>query len=115
MLTLRQRNILKAIVETYISTAEPVGSKSLSGKYDLGVSSATLRNEMAELIAMGYLEQPHTSAGRVPTHKGYRLYVNGLMQPTALTAVERSELSGMAQSKMTELDQLLDRATKLIS
>ena len=114
ILTERKKMILKAIVEAHIRDGEPVGSKTLT-KSGISFSPATIRNEMAELEDMGYLEQPHTSAGRIPSEQGYRLYVNGLMQPTALTAVERSELSGMAQSKMTELDQLLDRATKLIS
>lgn len=115
MLTLRQRSILKAIVETYIATAEPVGSKSLSGKYDLGVSSATLRNEMAELIAQGYLEQPHTSAGRIPTHKGYRLYVNELMNGYALTTDDTAELRRALKLKIAHYDRLTEEIGQVLS
>ena len=75
----RKKRILAAVVDEYIRTAEPVGSKHLAENAGLGCSSATIRNELAELVALGYLEQPHTSAGRVPTPMGYRLYVNELM------------------------------------
>lgn len=75
----RKKKILAAVVDEYIRTAEPVGSKAIAGKAGLGCSSATIRNELAELVNMGYLEQPHTSAGRVPTPMGYRMYVNELM------------------------------------
>ena len=71
----RKKKILAAVVDAYIETAEPVGSKAIAQSAGLGCSSATIRNELAELVAMGYLEQPHTSAGRVPTAMGYRLYV----------------------------------------
>lgn len=110
----RKKMILKAIVEAHIRDGEPVGSKSLT-KSGISYSPATIRNEMAELEEMGYLEQPHTSAGRIPSEQGYRFYVNGLMQPQALTEREQSELVGMTQSKMTEMDRLLEQATKLIS
>ena len=76
----RKKKILAAVIEEYIRTAEPVGSKAIAASADLGCSSATIRNELAELVAMGYLEQPHTSAGRVPTPLGYRMYVNELME-----------------------------------
>ena len=76
----RKKKILAAVVDEYIRTAEPVGSKHLAENAGLGCSSATIRNELAELVALGYLEQPHTSAGRVPTPMGYRMYVNELMQ-----------------------------------
>ena len=79
-LTDRKRRILRAIIETYIATAEPVGSKMVAERAGLDVSSATIRNEMADLTDMGLLEQPHTSAGRIPSPKGYRLYVNELME-----------------------------------
>ena len=72
----RKKKILAAVVEEYIRTAEPVGSKALSKRDELNCSSATIRNELAELVSLGYLEQPHTSAGRVPTPTGYRMYVN---------------------------------------
>jgi F0F1-type ATP synthase assembly protein I len=75
----RKKTILRAIVESYIATAEPVGSKAVAELTGLTVSSATIRNDMADLTEMGYLEQPHTSAGRIPSPKGYRVYVNELM------------------------------------
>ena len=80
----RKAYILATVVYEYIATAEPVGSNTLTQKYNLGVSSATVRNEMAELEAGGYLVQPHTSAGRVPSDAGYRTYVDELMQPETL-------------------------------
>ena len=72
----RKIRILEAIINDYINTGEPVGSRTIAKRYDLGVGSATIRNEMSDLEDMGYLEQPHTSAGRVPSSKGYRLYVD---------------------------------------
>lgn len=72
----RKQKILQVIVQDYIASAEPVGSRTIARKYDLGISPATIRNEMFDLEMMGYLEQPHTSAGRVPSLKGYRLYVD---------------------------------------
>ena len=75
----RKMKILKAVVKDYIETAEAVGSRTISKKHNLGVSAATIRNEMADLEELGYLVQPHTSAGRVPTEKGYKLYVDLLM------------------------------------
>ena len=79
-LTERKRQILKVVVEDYIRSAEPVGSKTIAARMGGSVSSATIRNELADLVDLGYLEQPHTSAGRVPSPKGYRLYVNELME-----------------------------------
>ena len=76
----RKQKILQAIIDEYIGTAEPVGSRAISKKENLGLSSATIRNEMADLEEMGYLIQPHTSAGRIPSDEGYRFYVNSLMQ-----------------------------------
>ena len=84
----RKRRILQAIIDDYIDTAEPVGSRTIARKHELGLSSATIRNEMADLEEMGYLEQPHTSAGRIPSDKGYRLYVDELMQVKELTDEE---------------------------
>ena len=75
----RKLKILQAIIHDFVSTAEPVGSRTLSRKYELGVSPATIRNEMADLEEMGYLTHPHTSAGRMPSQKAYRLYVNEMM------------------------------------
>ena len=84
-LTDRKKKILRAIVESYIREAEPVGSKAIAAMPDMNFSSATIRNEMADLTAMGYLEQPHTSAGRVPSPAGYRLYIDELMQDYRLS------------------------------
>ena len=78
-LSARKKQILKRVIEDYIASAEPVGSKAIAQEMGGSVSSATVRNELAELSDLGYLEQPHTSAGRVPSPKGYRLYVNELM------------------------------------
>ena len=89
----RKKKILAAVIEEYIRTAEPVGSKAIAASADLGCSSATIRNELAELVAMGYLEQPHTSAGRVPTPLGYRMYVNELMEHKDLTAEETQAIT----------------------
>ena len=89
----RKKRILRAIVESYITTAEPVGSKAVSELTGLDVSTATIRNEMADLTEQGYLEQPHTSAGRVPSPAGYRLYVNELMDRQQLTLQETQRIN----------------------
>ena len=111
----RRKLILKAIVEAYIESGEPVGSRTLTQNLELGLSPATIRNEMAALEEMGYLIQPHTSAGRIPSETGYRFYVNSLMRRYDLTQKERSELSGVTENRIAELDKVLERATKLIS
>ena len=85
-LSARKKQILKAIIGDYIRTAEPVGSKALTEGHELPFSSATIRNEMSELEEMGYLEKPHTSAGRIPSPQGYRLYVDELMEKPGETA-----------------------------
>ncbi len=115
MLTSRQRQILKSIIDIYIRTAEPVGSKMLSECCDFGLSSATLRNEMAELLTQGYLEQPHTSAGRVPTHQGYRLYVNELMNEYSLTNDETAELKKALRTRIARYDRMTDEIGKVLS
>lgn len=111
----RKKRILKAVVESYVETAEPVGSKVVAETAGLELSSATIRNEMAELTAMGMLEQPHTSAGRVPSARGYRIYVNELMNEHRLSIEETKEINKALKSKMTRLDQLLSDAGKLVS
>ncbi len=103
----RKKKILAAVVELYIETAEPVGSKVLAEKAGLGCSSATIRNELAELSAMGYLNQPHTSAGRVPTIQGYRLYVNELMERQRLSAEETEKLNNELNQRLMVLDNLV--------
>ena len=109
----RKKRILKAIVDAHIVDGEPVGSKYLMQDEHLNVSSATIRNEMAELEAMGYLEQPHTSAGRVPSELGYRFYVDSLIESYAMTTNEITEINKLLKSKMNELDQILLAASKL--
>ena len=114
-LTDRKKRILRAIVETYVATAEPVGSKAVAQYAGLDISSATIRNEMADLVEMGLLEQPHTSAGRVPSPAGYRLYVNELMGEHQLTLQETQRINSALNLKMEELDQVIDRAGKVLS
>lgn len=109
----RKKLILRTIVENYIETAEPVGSKVIAETCGLNVSSATVRNEMAELESMGYLEQPHTSAGRVPSPKGYRLYVNELMQQHRLTLEETEEINAALKEKARQLDGIISDADKI--
>ena len=114
-LTERKKRILRAIVETYIATAEPVGSKAVAQRAGLDVSTATIRNEMSDLTELGYLEQPHTSAGRVPSAAGYRLYVNELMDRQQLTFQETERINEALNLKMEELDRVIDRAGKVLS
>lgn len=111
----RKKKVLRAVVESYIETAEPVGSKAILELADLNVSSATVRNELAELTEMGYLEQPHTSAGRVPSPKGYRLYVNELMEEQRLSMEETRQINEALHLKMQELDKVIDQAGRMVS
>lgn len=111
----RKKKILRAVIEQYISTAEPVGSKALVENGDLKVSSATIRNEMAELETMGLLEQPHTSAGRIPSPTGYRFYVNELMEEHRLSMQETQSINEALHLKIHEMDQVMTEAGKVIS
>ena len=113
-LTERKRKILKALIAEYIRTAEPVGSKALAAMEEIKYSSATIRNEMSELEEMGYLEKTHTSSGRVPSHKGYRLYVDELMTPDT-TDDTGTETTALMSLKERELDHLIQEAGRLIS
>lgn len=110
----RKAYILATVVYEYIATAEPVGSQTLTQKYNLGVSSATVRNEMAELEAGGYLVQPHTSAGRIPSDSGYRTYVDRLMQPEELGTEERRRIREELRDASHELDEIIDHTTRLL-
>lgn len=110
----RKKQILKAIIGDYIRTAEPVGSKTLSGRPELSYSPATIRNEMSELEEMGFLEKPHTSAGRIPSPKGYRLYVDELMGAPEADA-EGDSLEELIPLKVKELDRLIQEAGRLIA
>ena len=109
----RRKKILAAVVDEYIATAEPVGSKRILEKSGLQVSSATVRNELAELTNMGYLEQPHTSAGRVPTPKGYRIYVNELMECSRVSAEEAERINRSMNLKMQQLDKMVSDVGRL--
>ncbi|MBQ3183926.1 MAG: heat-inducible transcription repressor HrcA [Clostridia bacterium] len=110
----RKKLILQAIIDAHISGGEPVGSKYLTQNLPISISSATIRNEMAELEEMGLLEQPHTSAGRVPSEYGYRFYVNSLMKGYEMTMKEIDELNRLTKSKQEKLDHILESAAKLM-
>ena len=108
----RKAFILATVVYEYVATAEPVGSQTLTQKYHLGVSSATIRNEMSELEAGGYLVQPHTSAGRIPSDAGYRTYVDRLMQPEALAVGEQRRIQDEFRAASRELDGVIEQTTR---
>lgn len=114
-LDFRKKQILQAIVDDYIESAEPVASKSLVSKHDFHVSSATVRNEMADLETMGYLEQPHTSAGRVPSDKGYREYVDSLMRVEELSTEDANEISRRLTDSFDEIAGLLRKASSALA
>ena len=111
----RKKQILKAIIGDYILTAEPVGSKALAARPELKFSSATIRNEMSELEEMGYLEKPHTSAGRIPSPLGYRLYVDELMDSYDISDRDIPPIEAMLKGKAKELDRLIQEAGRLVS
>lgn len=111
----RKRKILWAVVQDYADTAEPVGSRTIAKKYDLGVSSATIRNEMQDLEDEGYLEQPHTSAGRVPSIKGYRFYVDWLMQPVPISNDEKTMIDHMLMDHVSKVDEIFRNMAKAVA
>ena len=111
----RKKRILKAIIDEYIENAEPVGSKSIAARANLSLSPATIRNEMSDLEELGYLEQPHVSAGRVPSTAGYRLYVNELMNRHRLSIREMDALNAGLRLRMQELDRLIRDAGRAVS
>jgi heat-inducible transcriptional repressor len=113
-LDLRKQRILQAVVEDYVATAEPVGSHVLVERYQLGVKSATIRNEMAEMSERGYLRQPHTSSGRVPSDLGYRFYVNRLMPLPVIQEGEAQRIQSAVASAASELDAILRRTCQLL-
>src|SRR6202000_146716 len=110
----RRFEVLRAIVADFVATKEPIGSKSLVDRHNLGVSSATVRNDMAVLEAEGYLTQPHTSSGRVPTEKGYREFVDRLDDVKPLSAAERRAIQSFLESGV-DLDDVLRRAVRLLA
>src|SRR5579864_8303506 len=111
----RKTSILGTVVYEYIATGEPVGSSTLTQKYNLGISPATVRAELASLDEEGYLDQPHTSAGRVPSDRGYRYYVDRLMLPETLTAEERDRIRGEVGRASHQLDTVVDHASRVLS
>jgi len=111
----RKLLILKAIIDDFINTAQPVGSRTLAKNYPLGISSATIRNEMADLEDLGLLQQPHTSAGRIPSGQGYRLYVDNLMKHSALGRAQQEKIKSLLLSNLIELDDVVKQAVKLLS
>jgi heat-inducible transcriptional repressor len=114
-LTERKLRILQAIVADFIASAEPVGSRTLSKKYDMGVSPATIRNEMSDLEEQGYLTHPHTSAGRVPSDRAYRLYVDRLMDRIELSEAEKHVISDQLAGNIMELDKTIEHAVNILS
>ena len=114
-LTDRKKKVLRSVVDLYIRTAEPVGSKAITELPDMNYSSATIRNEMADLTAMGYLEQPHTSAGRIPSAAGYRLYVDELMMDYRLSVDETRSINTAIEEKVQKVDKLVEKVAKLVS
>lgn len=114
-LTERKKKVLRSVVDLYIRTAEPVGSKAITELPDMKYSSATIRNEMADLTALGYLEQPHTSAGRIPSAAGYRLYVDELMMDYRLSIDETKSINTAIEEKMQRVDKMVEKVAKLVS
>lgn len=114
-ITERQAKILAAIVREYSNTATPVGSEEIQDKYNFGVSSATIRNEMAALERIGFIEQPHTSAGRVPTDAGYRYFVNELMKRFELSLKEQKTLREQLVALQTEHQEFGKRIARLLA
>ena len=111
----RRKCILRAITDVYIDTAEPVGSTTIARKHNLGISSATIRNEMASLEEEGYVYQPHTSAGRVPSDKGYRYYVDVLLEIPEVTSEEYKKINQLAEYRKEAIEKTIRRTTKLLA
>ena len=115
MLSDRSKRVLQAIIEEYINTAEPVSSSTIVEDYGLEYSTATIRNDMAELEQMGYLEKPHTSAGRVPSAKGYRFYVDELLNDDKISLDEMQYIKSSLETKVNEIEDLTKIATNTLS
>lgn len=114
-LTSRQTQILKTIINEYISTAEPVGSEAMDKKYNLGVSPATIRNEMVSLTKAGYLKQPHASAGRIPTPVAMKFYINQLMEEKQMSLVDEVKAKEEVWGARDDVDELMDEATHALA
>lgn len=111
----RKLQILQAIIMNYLETAEPVGSRTISRRFPMGISSATIRNEMSDLEELGLIEQPHTSAGRIPSSKGYRLYVDQLMERNQMSQEQANVLRGILKEKTMQLDSMLREIGDLLA
>ncbi len=111
----RERQVLEAVIETYVQTAEPAGSRTISRRFGLGLSAATIRNTMSDLEEKGYLYHPHTSAGRIPTDLAYRVYVDSLMHLPAVSPSESDQIREELASERTAVDQILSRAAQVLS
>lgn len=114
-LTARQTSLLKTIIDEYIETAEPVGSENLDKKYNLGVSPATIRNEMVTLTKAGYLKQPHTSAGRIPTPTAMKFYIDQLMEEHQMSLVDEVKAKEEVWDSRDDIDELMDEATHALA
>ena len=115
MLDERKRQVLQAIIDDYITTAEPIGSRTIARKCGLGVSPATIRNEMSDLEMLGYLEQPHASAGRIPSAKGYRFYVDCLMGPQQISDQDTRLIDQWFEQKVRRLDEAFQETVRVLS
>src|SRR6266699_1812992 len=113
-LTDRERTVLEAVIETYVQTAEPAGSRTIAQRHQLGLSPATIRNTMSDLEAKGYLYHPHTSAGRIPTDLAYRVYVDFLMRPPVVAAAEAQHLRGELLGQRAAVETILARAAQVL-
>jgi heat-inducible transcriptional repressor len=115
MLDDRKKKILQIIIEDYIATAEPVGSRTIARKYNLGISPATIRNEMSDLELLGFLEQPHTSAGRIPSAQAYRYYVDSMVKPGALAPNDMALIDSWYKERVRSIDDIFKSTAKILS
>ena len=113
-LTDRERQVLEAVIETYVQTAEPAGSRTIAKRHQLGLSPATIRNTMSDLEEKGFLYHPHTSAGRIPTDQAYRVYVDSLMKPPRVAASQAEQIREELAGERAVVDQILARAAQVL-
>ena len=113
-LTDRERQVLEAVIETYVQTAEPAGSRTIAKRHQLGLSPATIRNTMSDLEEKGYLYHPHTSAGRIPTDSAYRVYVDYLMRPPVVAPAQAQHLRGQLETQRSAVEAILSRAAQVL-
>src|SRR5436309_10487639 len=113
-LTDRERQVLEAVIETYVQTAEPAGSRTIAKRHQLGLSPASIRNTMSDLEEKGYLYHPHTSAGRIPTDLAYRVYVDFLMRPPAVAPAQAEHIRGELQGQRAAVEAILSRAAQVL-